>query len=259
MARIKGQGGALYRPIMLWVFNNTEKDPKSGDILFSQEDLRRAANELGLEVRNFPDLTYNLRSRSPLPQEILDAGFTTIAIRGRGKYALVSGDDKVEVPAGTDTVEVPTSSIPAAIRDILRADEQSILSAMRYLDLVSEFIGTHAYHLQGHLRTSGGLGQQVEADDVWVAVNPDGSRIILPIEAKGPRERIGRHQMMSTVDAVLAKIPGFPVVPLAAQLQASGTLVLIAFDYSVEDRCITEIVPKKFRQYTLQPKLPLWP
>jgi|GEM_PF-2868858 len=259
MARRKGEGGALYRPIMLWVFQHGEKDPKSGDLLFSQEDLRHAADELGLEVRNFPDLTYNLRSRSPLPQEILDAGFTTIAIRGRGKYALVSGDDKVEVPSGTDTVEVSTASIPAAIRDILRADEQSILSAMRYLDVVSEFIGTNAFHLQGHLRTSGGLGQQVEADDVWVAQNADGSRIILPIEAKGPRERVGRHQMMSTVDAVLAKIPGFPVVPLAAQLQASGLLVLISFAYSVEGGCITEIVPKKFRQYALRPKLPLWP
>jgi hypothetical protein len=65
--------------------------------------------------------------------------------------------------------------------------------------------------------------------------------------------------MMSTVDAVLAKIPGFPVVPLAAQLQASGLLVLISFAYSVEGGCITEIVPKKFRQYALRPKLPLWP
>ena len=31
--------------------------------------------------------------------------------------------------------------------------------------------------------------------------------------------------MMSTIDAVLKKIPGLPVVPLAAQLEESGLLV----------------------------------
>ncbi len=248
-----------YRSILLWVFRNGTADPATGDLLFTQADLRRAAQELHLEVRNFPDLTYNLRSRSPLPPEIIEAGFTTIAIRGKGKYALVTAEDKVEVPSGTEVLEVSTTAVPKAIRDILRTDEQSILSAMRYLDLVSDFIGTKAYHLQGHLRTSGGFGQQVEADDVWVAVKPGKTRLILPIEAKGPRERIGRHQMMSTVDAVLKKIPGFPVVPLAAQLEESGLLVLIEFSYRTAGDRIVEIAPVAFKRYRLKPKLPLWP
>lgn len=257
-ARKRGEGG-IYSSIMLWVFRNGTPDPATGDLLFGQADLRKAADELGLEVRNFPDLTYNLRSRSPLPQEILGAGFTTIASRGKGRYALVTAEDKIEVPTGTEVVEVSTAPIPMAIRDILRTDEQSILSAMRYLDLVSEFFGARAYHLQGHLRTSGGFGQQVEADDVWVAVKRNKSRIILPIEAKGPRERIGRHQMMSTIDAVLKKIPGFSVVPLAAQLEESGLLVLIQFGYKTAAGKITEIAPTKFKRYRLTPGLPLWP
>jgi hypothetical protein len=258
MAR-KGADGGTYRSIMLWVFRKGTQDPNTGDLLFTQADLRKAAEELGLEVRNFPDLAYNLRSRSPLPPEIVEAGYTTIAMRGRGKYALVTGEDKVEIPSGTDVVVVSTKPIPAQILDILRADEQSILSAIRYLDLISEFMGTKAYHLQGHLRTSGSLGQQVEADDVWVAVYPDKSRTILPIEAKGPRERLGRHQMMSTIDAVLKKIPGFPVVPLAAQLEESGQVALIEFGYRVIEERITGITPTRFKRYRLLPRLPLWP
>lgn len=250
---------SIYRSIMLWVFKNGTKDLDSGDLLFSQSDLRKAAVELDLEVRNFPDLTYNLRSRAELPQEIKTAGYTTIAIRGRGKYALVTGEDKVEVPSRTDVKEIPTSIIPIAIRDILRADEQSILSAMRYLDIVSEFMGTSCFHLQGHLRTSGGFGQQVEADDVWVASYPDMSRKILPIEAKGPHERIGRHQMMSTIDAVLTKLPGHPVVPLAAQLEDSGLIILIEFGYKLVGKQIVEVVPNRFKRYKLTPRLPLWP
>jgi hypothetical protein len=204
-------------------------------------------------------LPYNLRNRSPLPQEILEAGYTSIASRGRGKYALVTGEDKVEVPPGTEVVEVSTKLVPDAVRDILRADEQSILSAMRYLDLVSNFMGMKTYHLQGHLRTSGSYGQQVEADDVWVAEDRDKSRTTLPIEAKGPRERLGRHQIMSTIDAVLKKIPGFPVVPLAVQLEQSGFVALIEFAYQIIEQRITGVVPTKFRRYRLSPKLPQWP
>lgn len=195
MAR-KRQGDSTYRSILLWVYHHGTKDPATGDLLFSQADLRKAAEELSLEVRNFPDLTYNLRSRAPLPQEIIDAGFTTIAIRGRGKYALVTAVDAVDVPTGTAVGSADSSRVPVAIRDILRADEQSILSAMRYMDVVSDFVGTQCFHLQGHLRTTGSLGQQVEADDVWIALYRKNKRTILPIEAKGPKEHLGRHQML---------------------------------------------------------------
>jgi hypothetical protein len=259
MVHKKGADSGVYRSILLWVFHKGTQDPATGDLLFTQADLRRAADELQLEVRNFPDLTYNLRSRSPLPPEILEAGYTTIAIRGRGKYALVTGEDTVEVPTGTDVATVSTRKIPTAIRDMLRTDEQSILSAIRYMDLVSDFIGTKAYHLQGHLRTSGGFGQQVEADDVWIARYPNRSRTVLPIEAKGPRERIGRHQMMSTIDAVLKKIPGFPVIPLAVQLEESGLVIMIQFVFQMIEERITSINPTKFKRYRFAPKLPLWP
>jgi hypothetical protein len=259
MAAKKRNEGGIYRPILLWVFRNGTPDPATGDLLFTQADLRKAAVELHLEAKNFPDLPYNLRSRSPLPQEIIDAGFTTIAIRGKGKYALVMAVDKVEVPPETEVVRVSTARVPIAIRDILRTDEQSILSAIRYLDLISTFIGHKAHHLQGHLRTTGGLGQQVEADDVWVGVRPDKSRVILPVEAKGPRERIGRHQMMSTVDAVLKKIPGFPVVPLAAQLEQSGLLLLIEFSFQLVEGKIASIQPTRFKRYRPVPRLPQWP
>ena len=254
----KNQTGT-YTTILLWVFKHGKKDPSSGDLLFSQEDLRKAATQLRRKVRNFPDLTYNLRSRSPLPQEILDAGYTTIAIRGRGQYALVVAEDKVEIPDRTTVDRIFTNKIPKAIRDLLRKDEQSILSAMRYMEVVQDFVGARAFHLQGHLRTTGGLGQQVEADDVWVAVQSNGRRVIIPIEAKGPNERIGRHQMMSTVDAVLKKIPNFRVMPLAVQLEETGKLAIVQFSYKLISGKVANLIPMKFKRYKPEPKLPLWP
>ncbi|MCI0465140.1 MAG: hypothetical protein L0Z62_50100 [Gemmataceae bacterium] len=251
----------LYRRLMLWVFQHKEPEEATGELLFSQADLRQAAAALGEEARNFPDLPYNLRSRSGLPPELIEAGYTTIAMRGSGQYALVMEEDKIEIPADVPVVGVSTAPIPDTIRDIIRADEQSILSAMNYLDIVSDFMGRKAHHLQAHLRTTGSLGQQVEADDVWVAVveAPSGERTVLPIEAKAVGERLGLHQMISTIDAVLKKYPGIPLIPLAAKLEESGLLLLIAFSYRLAEGKITAITPTRFKRYRLTPKLPLWP
>ncbi len=247
----------IYKSILLEVFRSKTPDPKTGDILFTQTDLRAAATRLDLEVRNFPDLTYNLRSRSPLPGEVREAGYSSIANRGRGTYALVAAEDKVEVPEGTEVFEISTASVPLPVQDLLRDDEQSVLSAIGYMDLISVFMGTKSYRLQGHLRTTGSFGQQVEADDIWV-VEEGGSRTILPVEAKGPRERLGRQQMISTLDAVLGKIPGLPAVPLAVQLEPSGCLAVIAFAYTKRGKVIS-IEPKRFVRYRPVPKLPQWP
>jgi hypothetical protein len=254
--------GGRYARILLWVFRNRgEHDPASGDFLFAQQDIRDGAAALGVDVRNFPDLTYYLRSRvRQLPPEIADAGYTTIAMRGQGQYALVTGEDKIIVPAGTEVVTVPLDPIPEAIRDLFRQDEQSVLSVVRHLDLVTDFIGAKAYHIQGHLRTTGSRRQQVEADDIWAAPDLEGQRTMLPIEAKGIRERLGRNQMISTVDAVRVKHPSLPVAPLAVQLLPEGLLLFVRFAYQTSPTgLISTIDPVRFKRYALTPRLPLWP
>lgn len=48
-----------YARILVKVFqDHTRHDPESGDLLFGQDEIRRAADELGEDVRNFPDLNY---------------------------------------------------------------------------------------------------------------------------------------------------------------------------------------------------------
>ena len=248
-----------YGQILVRVFQNTLPTPK-GLIEFSQADLRTAASGLGLEIRNFPDLIYNLRSRSPLPDVIADAGYTTIEGIGRGRYALTKLPDKVTIPPDTKVIEWSTRSVPTAISDILRVDEQSILSAVRYMRVVDHFLGFRCYHLQGHLRTTGSMRQQLEADELYVGRRRSGRRIIVAIEGKGPKERIGISQIRSTIDAVNAKIPGFSVIPLALQLEAEGTLLLVHFKYQRSKAAgPRNITPARFCRYLLKPKLPNWP
>jgi hypothetical protein len=51
------------------------------------DDVRNAALALGVETRNPADVIYRMRSRTILPQQILDAGFHVLRPTGRGQYA----------------------------------------------------------------------------------------------------------------------------------------------------------------------------
>ena len=64
---------------------------------------------------------------------------------------------------------------------------------------------------------------------------------------------------LSTIDAVLKKIPGIPVVPLAARLEESGLLLLVEFNHDIADGTISAISPARFTRYHLNPALPRWP
>jgi len=62
-------GKGDYSQILEAVFHS-KYSPGMDEVEFSQEDLRQEANNVGIEIRNFPDLVYNLRSRAPFPASI---------------------------------------------------------------------------------------------------------------------------------------------------------------------------------------------
>ena len=157
-----------YTEVLKKVFERKYKG--QSEVLFTQDDLRVVAVKLKIPIRNFPDLIYNLRSRAPLPKEILSKGFKTIEMRGRGIYALTSIEDVVMLPKHVETINVKGSLIPEPVIDFLLPDEQSVLSAVLHLNLVEMFMAFPCFHLQNHLRTTGSLGQQVEADDIYVGL-----------------------------------------------------------------------------------------
>lgn len=234
--------------------------PGKDEIIFTQEDLRRTAQLLNYDFRNFPDLNYYLRSRAKsLPQDISSKGFTTIEIRGRGVYALVKSNNEIIIPEDMPIQEHAFSAVPPEIRDLLRADEQSLLSVVKYVDLIGTFLGFPCMHLQGHLRTTGFFGQQIEADDVYVGIDQSNYRCIIPIEAKGPSEKIGLSQIKSTVNAVLMKFPNLPVIPLAVQLTNDGLILVMEFSAKVEGKDVSEVSLKNLVSYRPSIHLPNWP
>lgn len=247
-----------YEQVLLRVFEKLFDDSRE-EIVFSQTDLREVADELGLQIRNFPDLIYNLRNRSVLPEEIVNAGYQTIEMRGRGQYALTKRSTDIPYPAYIEQKVASIQRIPAIVRQYLGTDEQCILSVVRYLDLLSDFLGGPCYHLQGHLRTTGSFQQQVEADDVYV-MGGQGINIVIPIETKGIGEKLGLSQIRSTVDAVKNKFPSEPVIPVGIERIEKHKLRLIQFSCEFDDdtNSIRNIELVHARDYVLYPTLPNW-
>ncbi|MGH7552653.1 MAG: hypothetical protein ACREMQ_06450, partial [Longimicrobiales bacterium] len=74
-------------------------------MLFTLDDIRNAADELNLEVRNPADLIYRMRSRTVLPKEILAEGFYILRAIGRGRYQFEKGSSTIFQPLDSKPTE----------------------------------------------------------------------------------------------------------------------------------------------------------
>ncbi len=88
-----GQNSVVYVPVILKLFRDRWR-PGAATVVFSLDDVRtaveavRAASDSPdrISSRNPADVVYRMRSRTKLPDEILDKGFHVLRAVGRGRY-----------------------------------------------------------------------------------------------------------------------------------------------------------------------------
>jgi hypothetical protein len=71
------------------------------------------------------------------------------------------------------------------------SDEQALLAKIRYNRLIDTFLGVTAYSLQNHLRTKISNYGQIEIDELYVGVDARGAQFIIPVQAKGGKDKLG--------------------------------------------------------------------
>lgn len=208
---------------------------KSPGFDFQRDELESAAATLGVSrPKNLGDVVYTFRYRKALPERV-----RSTAPRGkewiirpsgpsRYRFVLVREWKLTPNPAMAQT-KVPAAT-PGIISKYALSDEQALLAILRYNRLVDTFTGVTCYSLQNHLRTAVPDIGQVETDEIYVGVDRQGSHYVLPVQAKGGRDRLSRVQIEQDIALCAAKFPDLVCRPIAAQFVEDSLIALFEFE-----------------------------
>jgi hypothetical protein len=236
---------------------------------FEREDLVGAAHELGIKLpKNLGDVLYSFRYRAQLPESITrkaPAGYHWI-IRpaGRSRYAFVLTHQIEIIPSKVLVETKILDATPGVITKYALTDEQSLLAKIRYNRLIDIFTGLTCYSLQNHLRTTVSEVGQVEMDEIYIGIDKRGAQYVLPVQAKGGKDRIGIVQIEQDVAVCADKFPQLICRSIAAQFMANELIALFEFDQTEEGIKVSaekhyslvrpaELSPQELAEYQKRP------
>ncbi len=211
-----------------------------GEIAFAREEIERAAKELKIVLpKNLGDVLYTFRYRSELPESITatapDGYEWMIRPAGRSKYKLALVQQSVVAPTGRMAETKIPDATPGIISRYALNDEQAVLAKIRYNRLVDIFTGLTCYSLQNHLRTSVPDMGQVETDEIYIGIDKRGVHFVLPVQAKGRKDKIGVVQIEQDIRVCESKFPDLVCRPIAAQSLSDDVIALFEFEFGEDE------------------------
>lgn len=210
---------------------------KSGlrELEVHRDEIRPIAAKLKIVLPdNIGDILYSFRYRARLPESILkiakddEEWLIRPAGKSRYKFVLVT---KIELApnAALARIKVPDST-PGIIARYALNDEQALLARLRYNRLIDIFLGVTCYSLQNHLRTSVTSLGQIETDEVYVGIDRGGAHYVVPVQAKGGRDRLNVVQIEQDLAMCADKFPDMICRPVGAQFSSDGAIILFELE-----------------------------
>jgi hypothetical protein len=227
-----------YSSILAKIFESKHK-PGSREVDFKRTEFQTTADSLGIKVPlNLGDLIYSFRYRSPLPESIQKTAprgkCWIIRPVGRGKYRFALAADKPIVPSTNMTTIKVADSTPGVVEMYSMGDEQALHAKVRYNRLIDLFTGLTCYSLQNHLRTTAPDMGQVETDEIYIGVNKAGAHYVIPVQAKGGKDKIGIVQIEQDMAVCASRFPLLICRPIAAQFMTDDEIAL--FEFGSDDK-----------------------
>ncbi|MCX7016302.1 MAG: endonuclease [Candidatus Sumerlaeota bacterium] len=203
---------------------------------FQREEIEQHAATLGIKLpKNLGDLIYSFRYRTPLPERIRNCAPAgkewVIEPAGRSRYRFRAAEAGVNIlpNALLREIKVPDAT-PGLISMYALSDEQALLAKIRYNRLVDLFSRLTCYSLQNHLRTFVPKVGQVETDELYVGVDREGSQYILPVQAKGGKDRLSAVQIRQDLAVCSHKFRALICRPIGAQFMSDSAIALFEFE-----------------------------
>jgi len=207
------------------------------EIGFNRSEIERVAKQLKIRLpKNIGDVIYSFRYRVALPASIASKapkGFHWL-IRPKGKalysFSLSPRVDIAPNPLIAETL-IPDST-PGLVKKYAQTDEQALLARLRYNRIIDIATGITCYSIQNHLRTFIKEIGQVETDELYVGVDKNGSHYVLPVQAKGGRDRLNIVQIEQDFALCASKFPYLICRAIAAQFMADERIAIFIFENS---------------------------
>lgn len=225
-----------YGLIIERVFFNNYKKGKT-KIEFVREEIEKVATKLKIKLpKNLGDIIYSFRFRNELPNKIKRLAPKgkewLIKLSGRGKYILSLENELILVPNDNLTFTKILDSTPGIINKYSLNDEQALLAIVRYNRLIDTFLGITCYSLQNHLRTTVPELGQLETDEIYIGVDKRGAHFVIPVQAKGGKDRQGKVQIEQDILMSNNKFKNLICIPVAAQFMQNEKIALFSFEKS---------------------------
>lgn len=226
-----------YRAIIGRVFANHYTEGCT-EFDFTRDEFVDVALELGIRLpKNVGDVIYSFRYRNDLPLEVASTAAAErewiIKGAGRARYRF----KQVRVCRIVPREELLTIKIPDATPQIIGkyalSDEQALLAKVRYNRLVDVFLGVTAFSLQNHLRTTVKDVGQIEIDEVYVGIDRHGRQFVVPVQAKGGKDKHGVVQTQQDIECCREKFPGLACRAVSAQFMTKNRIAM--FELAVQD------------------------
>jgi hypothetical protein len=214
------------------------------EIKFERTEFSQVANELGIILpKNLGDVLYSFRYRTELPKSITSkapkGSEWIIRPAGKGKYKLVVAKQSNIIPSSVLAETKIPDATPGIITKYSMNDEQSLLAKLRYNRLIDIFTGLTCYSLQNHLRTTLRDGSQVETDEIYIGLDKRGAHYVMPVQAKGGKDKIGVVQIEQDFELCAIKFPTLVCRPIAAQFMDKNLIALFEFEQSKDGIKVT--------------------
>jgi hypothetical protein len=229
------KSGAYSRIVERIFLKHYKKGAKT--VQFSRDEIGEIARELKIATpKNLGDVLYSFRYRRPLPEKILETAAQgeewVIKSTGKSKYAFHAVPYiRIEPQKILFQIKVPDAT-PEIVAQHKLSDEQALLARLRYNRLIDIFTGLTTYSLQNHLRTQID-GVQIETDELYVGIGKTGEQYIIPVQAKGGSDRIGRIQLEQDLALCKQRFGTLTCRPVAAQFLNSDVIAM--FEQTIDN------------------------
>lgn len=217
---------------------------------FTFEDIEKAANDLGIVLpENFEDVLFSFENYGSSPREherLQSEAHQTTSNKAQQGYCMVKASSNNHVAPRNDIVVTQIFDLtPKQLQAYALDDEQALLAIVRYNRLVDTFLGLTAYSLQNHLRTTvKGMGQ-IEIDELYIGLDRNGCHHVIPVQAKGGKDRIGIVQTAQDIRFAEQRFPGMRCRAIAAQFMEDDIIAL--FELTLRDDDVRVMEERHYR------------